>query len=111
MLGWLKQAAASKGPRRSTLKVGRDAVMIPIIKQGTYKEACTATLSVLDRCGRRIGTVYLGQMPKAHQTTLGLELTALLREVLSHWDGLLPRLVYVTDCGHHPTAYVEEDLR
>lgn len=50
-------------------------------------------------------------MPEAHQTTLGTELTALLREVLAHWDGLLPRLVYVTDCGYHPTVYFEDVLR
>lgn len=111
VLGWLKQAAESKGSRRFILSVGRDGVMIPIIKQGTYKEACTATVSVLDRCGRRIGTTYLGQIPEAHQTTLGTELTALLREVLTRWDGLLPRLVYVTDCGYHPTVYFDEVLR
>ena len=70
VLDWLKQATESKGPRRSTISVGRDGVMIPIVKQSKYKEACTATLSVLDRRGRRIGTVYLGQMPEPHQTTL-----------------------------------------
>jgi hypothetical protein len=110
VLHWLRQAAKSTGPRRFTLSVGRDGVMIPIVKQSKYKEACTATLSVLDRCGRRIGTVYLGQMPEAHQTTLSTELTTLLREVLARWDGLLPRLVYVTDCGYHPTLYFEEVL-
>ena len=110
VLRWLKQAAGSTGPRRFTISVGRDGVMIPMIHQSKFKEACTATLSVLDRCGKRIGTVYLGQMPEAHQATLGLELTALLNEVLRRWNGLLPRLVYVTDCGHHPTVYFEEVL-
>jgi hypothetical protein len=110
VLLWLKKAAKSTGPHRFTLSVGRDGVMIPIVKQSKYKEACTATLSVLDRAGRRIGTVYLGQMPEAHQTTLSAELTALIREVLARWDGLLPRLVYVTDCGHHPTVYFEDVL-
>ena len=109
-LEWLKQAAKSKGPRRFMLSVGRDGVMIPIVTLSKYKEACTATLSVLDRCGRRIGTVYLGQMPEAHQVTLGADLTTLLREVLTRWNGVLPRLVYVTDCGSHPTAYFEEVL-
>ena len=110
VLGWLSKAAASIGPRRFTISVGRDGVMIPIVKQSHYKEACTATLSVLDRCGGRIGTVYLGQMPEAHQTTLGTELTTLIHEVLTRWEGLLPRLVYVTDCGHHPTVYFEDVL-
>jgi hypothetical protein len=110
VLDWLQQAAKSKGPRRPTLSVGRDGVMIPMINHSNYKEACTATLSILDRCGRRIGTVYLGQMPEAHQATLSTELTTLLQEVLARWDGVLPRLVYVTDCGSHPTAYFEEIL-
>ena len=53
VLGWLKQAAKSNGPRRPPISVGRDGVMIPIVKQSHYKEACTATVSVLDRSGRR----------------------------------------------------------
>lgn len=110
VLGWLQQAAKGKGPRRFVLSVGRDGVMIPIVKNQSYKEAAAATVSVLDRRGRRLGTVYLGQMPEAHQTTLGDELTRLLRDVLSQWDGPLPRLTYVTDCGHHPTVYFEEVL-
>ena len=110
VLHWLKRASESKGRHRFTISVGRDGVMIPIVKNSKYKEACTATVSVLDRCGRRLCTVYLGQMPEAHQTTLGNELTALLSEVLRRWDGVLPRLVYVTDCGHHPTAFFEDVL-
>jgi len=110
VLGWLTQAAAGKGPRRFVLSAGRDGVMIPIVKNQSYKEAVAATLSVMDRWGRRLGTVYLGQMPEAHQTTLGDELTRLLVDVLSRWEGALPRLVYVTDCGHHPTVYFEEVL-
>jgi hypothetical protein len=105
VLRWLAAAAQQAGPRRFTLSVGRDGIMIPMIKSSKYKEACTATLSVLNRHGRRLGTVYLGQMPEAGQTTLSTELTDLLRAVLRRWDGLLPRLVYVTDCGHHPTEY------
>ncbi len=110
VLGWLEQAAAEKGPRRFVLSAGRDGVMVPIVKNQSYKEAAAATLSVMNRWGRRLGTVYLGQMPEAQQTTLGDELTRLLSDVLSRWDGSLPRLVYVTDCGHHPTVYFEEVL-
>jgi len=110
VLGWLQQAAAGKGPRRFVLSVGRDGVMIPIVNNQTYQEAAAATISVLDRWGRRLGTVYLGQMPQAHQKTLGDELTRLLVDVLSRWEAPLPRLVYVTDCGHHPTVYFEEVL-
>jgi hypothetical protein len=92
------------------LSVGRDGVMIPIVKNQKYKEAAAATVSVLDRWSRRLGTVYLGQMPEAHQTTLGDDLTRLLKDVLFCWEGPLPRLVYVTDCGHHPTVYFKEVL-
>jgi hypothetical protein len=110
LLSWLSKAAAGKGPRRIVLAAGRDGVMIPIVKNQKYKEAAAATVSVMDRWGRRLGTVYLGQMPEAHQTTLGDDLTRLLKDVLSCWEGPLPRLVYVTDCGHHPTVYFEEVL-
>jgi hypothetical protein len=110
VLQWLSVAAASKGPRRLVLSVGRDGVMIPVVKSQRYKEAATATVSVMDRFGRRLGTVYLGQMPEAHQITLSKQLTALLTDVLARWEGPLPRLVYVTDCGHHPTEYFEHVL-
>jgi len=111
VLSWLAAAAAGTGPRRFALSVGRDGIMIPIVKSNKYKEACAATLSVMDRCGHRLGTVYLGQMPESGQATLSDELTALLREVLLRWEGVLPRLVYVTDCGYHPTEYFEQVLR
>jgi hypothetical protein len=110
LLRWLSTAAAGKGPRRFVLSVGRDGVMIPIVKSQKYKEAAAATVSVLDRWGRRLGTVYLGQMPEAHQRALGDDLTRLLLDVLCCWEGPEPRLVYVTDCGHHPTVYFEEVL-
>lgn len=110
VLDWLTKAAAEKGPRRFILSVGRDGVMVPVVKSETYREAATATVSVLDGWGRRLRTVYLGQMPQAGQTTLSEQLTQLLLDVLGRWDGALPRLVYVTDCGHHPTEYFEKVL-
>lgn len=110
VLDWLAAAAKGKGPRRFVLSVGRDGIMIPMLKSQKYKEASTATVSVMDRWGRRLGTIYLGQMPQAHQIALSDELTALLKEVLSQWKGPLPRFVYVTDCGHHPTEYFERVL-
>jgi len=106
LLSWLSRAAAGKGPRRFVLSVGRDGVMIPIVKSQKYREAAAATASVLDRWGRRLGTVYLGQMPEAHQTTLGDDLTRLLEDVLSCWEGPPPRDI----AGQHvigiePTAH------
>ena len=111
LLQWLAQAQTSHGRHRPTLSVGRDGIMLPIRHEPKYKEGGVATLSVLDRRGRRVGTIYLGQMPEAGQLTLSRELTALLDGVLAGWDGPLPRLVYVTDAGYHQTTYFEEVLR
>lgn len=110
LLGWLKQAAESSGPVRFTLSVGRDGLMLPIRGKGTYKEGATATVSVLDRRGKRLGTIYLGQMPEAGQGTLSDQLTRLVCDVLAHWDGPAPRLAYVTDAGFHPRDYFEKVL-
>lgn len=111
LLAWLKQATESRGRRRVTLCVGRDGIMVPMRGEKTKKEASVATLSVYDRRGRRMGTVYLGEMPEAGQLSMSSELTALLQEVLGAWDGPLPRLVYVTDAGYHQTTYFEEVLQ
>ena len=64
-MGWLAQATDEKGPRRPALSAGRDGVMLPILRSQKYKEAAAATVSVMDRWGRRLGTVYLGQMSQA----------------------------------------------
>lgn len=110
LLDWLTQAARESGPVRFTLAVGRDGLMLPIRGKGTYKEAATATVSVLDRWGKRLGTIYLGQMPESGQGTLSDELTRLLRDVLAQWQGAMPRLVYITDAGFHPRDYFENVL-
>jgi hypothetical protein len=110
LLGWLKAAAESCGPVRFTLAVGRDGLMLPIRGKGTYKEGATATVSVLNRWGRRLGTIYLGQMPESGQGTLSDDLTRLLRDVLARWRGATPRLAYITDAGFHPRDYFENVL-
>jgi hypothetical protein len=110
LLGWLKKAAKGCGPVRFTLAVGRDGLMLPIRGKGTYKEAATATVSVFSRWGKRLGTVYLGQMPESGQGTLSDELTRLLHDVLAQWPGAQPRLVYITDAGFHPRDYFENVL-
>ena len=69
-----------------------------------------ATITVYDRRGRRLGTMYLGHMPEAYQTTLSEELTRLVTELLAEWDGCWPRLVYITDAGFHPTEYFDNVL-
>ena len=110
LLAWLRAADGSKGRRKITLAVGRDGIMLPIRNEKTYKEGAVATVTVYDRRGRRLGTMYLGQMPEAYQTTLSEELTRLVAELLEEWDGRWPRLVYVTDAGYHPTEYFDKGL-
>jgi hypothetical protein len=109
----LTKAFASKGRHRPVLAAGRDGVHVPIRQRG-YHEGSTATVSVLDRRGRRLGTVYLGQMPESGQGVLSDQLTALLSKVLTAWQaqgGAAPRLVYVTDAGNHPKGYYRQVLR
>ena len=104
LLKLLQQAHDSKGSHRPVLTVGRDGIFVPLRKDTKYREAATATVAVLDRSGRRLGTVYLGHMPEPGQGTLSQQLTALLRAVLERQDAM-PRLQYVTDGGHHPSEY------
>lgn len=111
LLGWLAQAAATPGPHAPVLSVGRDGVFVPIRGQDQYREAATATVSVADGAGRRLGTIYLGRMPQSGQDSLSDQLTALLVATLRAWAGPLPRLAYVTDAGHHPTTYYETVLK
>ena len=111
LLGWLRAAQQGRGRYRPVLAVGRDGIMVPIRNEEACKEAAVATLSVYDRRGRRLGTVYLAEMPQPQQVTLSAELTALVRGVLAGREGPTPRLVYLTDAGHHQTAYFEEVLR
>jgi hypothetical protein len=109
VLTWLRQACARRGRYRPSLVVGRDGIHLPM-RAGAYKEGATATLTVYDRRGRRLGTVYLGRMPQPGQGTLSTQLTALIEEVLRQWPGALPRLAYVTDDGQHPAGYYRRVL-
>jgi hypothetical protein len=110
LLHWLAQAQQSRGRQRPVLAVGRDGVMVPIRGQG-YQEASAATVSVYDRRSKRLGTVYLGQMPQPHQAALTRELTDLIQAVLRQWSGPLPRLAYVTDKGQAQDDYYRRVLR
>ncbi len=113
VLELLEKADKSKGKHRPVLAAGRDGIHVPIRNEG-YHEGSTATLSVLDRRGRRLGTVYLGQMPESGQGTLSAQMTALLTKVLAAWHELgraAPRLAYITDGGDHPKKYYQRVLR
>lgn len=111
LLKLLQQAHDSKGSHRPVLTVGRDGIFVPLRQDAKYREAATATVAVLDRSGRRLGTVYLGHMPEPGQGTLSQQLTSLLTAVLNDWQGPLPRLQYVTDGGHHPSEYFAKVLQ
>jgi hypothetical protein len=99
LLSWLGQADRSSGSRKPALAVGRDGLMLPIRGQACYREGATATVSVYDRAGRRLGAVYLGRMPEPGQGTLSGQLTGLIAAVLRAWTGPAPRLAYITDGG------------
>lgn len=110
---WLEQAEASRGRQRPVLSVGRDGITLGVRIKGCslYEVATTATLTVYDRRGRRLGTVYLARTPEPGQGTMSRQLTALLHEVFRLWQGPLPRLCYVTDAGDNETAYYQKVLR
>jgi hypothetical protein len=78
LLHCLEQADHSAGIRKPVLAVGRDGLRVPIRGQGSYREAATATASVFDRSGRRLGTVYLGRKPEPGQETISRQLTAVI---------------------------------
>lgn len=62
-------------------------------------------MSTYDRRRRRLGTIYLGQMPEEKQLTLSRTLSDLLKATLIAWQGALPRLAYITDKGSTPDDY------
>jgi hypothetical protein len=113
LLAWLAEASAGSGPHKPVLSAGRDGISLGVrIKGGRiFEVATTGTVSVLDRRGRRLGTVYLAYTPESGQGAMSRALTGLLREVLSRWQGPLPRLCYVTDAGDNETTYYEQVLR
>ena len=104
LLIWLQEAQRSRGRHRPVLATGRDGIMVPM-RADPYQEASTATVSIYNRQRRRLGTIYLGQMPETKQVTLSQALTALLRDVLTAWSGPLPHLAYITDKGSAPDEY------
>jgi hypothetical protein len=113
VLRWLAQAQASRGRHRPVLCVGRDGITLGVRVKGCslYAVATAGTLTVYDRRGRRLGTVYLAYPPEPGQPTMSVPLTQLLQEVLRRWQGPLPRLAYVTDAGDNETTYYKKVRR
>src|SRR5580692_1172646 len=113
LLALLKQAAASTGKHKPVLSVGRDGITLGTRCQGgsVFEVATTGTVTVFDRRGKRLGTVYLAYTPEFGQKTMSTALTRLLEGVLRRWDGPLPRLCYVTDAGDNETTYYKQVLQ
>jgi hypothetical protein len=113
LLELLARADASPGRHRPVLSIGRDGITLGLrLKRCTlFEVASTGTLSVLDRRGKRLGTIYLAYTPESGQGTLSAQLTRLVEEVLQRWEGTEPRLCYVTDAGDNETSYYEKILR
>jgi hypothetical protein len=113
LLDWLEQAWSSKGKNKPVLSLGRDGISLGVpIRGGTVFEVASAgTVTVLDRRGRRLGTVYLAYMPESKQGTMSQQLTRLVQAVVQRWQRPLPRLCYVTDAGDNETAYYTNVLR
>ncbi|MFN2638218.1 MAG: hypothetical protein ABR585_14470 [Gemmatimonadaceae bacterium] len=113
LLEWLKQASASTGKHKPVLSVGRDGITLGTRCQGgsVFEVATTGTVTVLDRHGRRLGTVYLAYTPEFGQKTMSTALTRLLQDVVRRWQGPLPRLAYVTDAGDNETTYYDKVLK
>jgi hypothetical protein len=113
VLELLAQASASTGKHKPVLSVGRDGITLGARVQGgsVFEVATAGTVTVLDRRGRRLGTVYLAYTPEYGQKTMSTQLTRLVKEVLGCWQGPLPRLCYVTDAGDNETTYYDKVLR
>jgi hypothetical protein len=113
LLELLKQASVSTGRHKPVLSVGRDGITLGTRCKGgsVFEVATTGTVTVLDRRGRRLGTVYLAYTPEFGQKTMSNALTRLLEEVLRRWDAPLPHLCYVTDAGDSETTYYDKVLK
>jgi hypothetical protein len=112
LLQLLQQATDSRGSHKPVLSVGRDGITLGMRCQGgsVHEVASCGTVTVLDRRGRRLRTIYLAYVPEYGQGTLSKQLTQLLKEVLKRWQGPLPRLSYVTDSGDNETTYYKKVL-
>lgn len=107
----LERAGRSRGNRPPVLSVGRDGITLCEYRNRFWEVATAATVTVYDRRGQRLGTVYLAFAPQWGQQNMTDHLTALIRDVLQHWEGPLPQLAYVTDAGDSETAYYRKVLR
>lgn len=108
LCNWIEQARQSDGKTNVLLQVGRDGVFVQT--RPCWEEASCGTLAVYDRNQKRVGTVYLGEMPESEQPTMTARLTKVITGVLSQIGADTPTLRYITDAGCHPQAYYRDVL-
>ncbi len=111
LLKTLQMADSSRGNRKPVLAVGRDGITLCEYQYRFFEVATTATVTVFDRAGKRLRTIFLAFRPELGQSTMSQMLTGLLSEVLVKWDGPLPTLAYVADSGGTESSYFEDTLR
>lgn len=111
LIEMLKIAGQSSGSRKPVLAVGRDGITLRQYTHSIFEVATAATVSVYDRAGKRLGTIYLAYPPELGQATMDRRLTELLVELLKRFAGPLPRLCYVTDSGSSEVDYYRRVLR
>jgi hypothetical protein len=111
LLELLDRAQKSKGRTRPLISVGRDGVTLREHRNRIFEVASTATVTVTDRTGNRLGTVFLGYVPEPLQLTMTQQLTGLILETLRRWEGPMPRLAYVTDAGDNESSFYEDVLK
>jgi hypothetical protein len=111
LLDAMDEARATSGSRKPVLAVGRDGVTMCENKHSFWEVATAATITVFNRGGKRLLTVYLAHSPELGQATMSEMLDDLLTDVLDQWDGPLPALAYVADSGSSESSYFEESLR
>lgn len=111
ILELLAKAQKSSGNRKPVLAAGRDGVTLREYQRRVFETATVGTVTIYDRAGKRLGTVYLAFPPELGQQQMTRQLTALLRDVLRCWEGPLPRLCYVTDAGADESKYYRRVLR
>ena len=107
----LREAYDPQGKCKPVLAVGRDGISVCRQPHGFWEVASVATITVYDRSGKRLGTVYLAQMPQLGQGKLTEQLTRLIRDILRAWEPPMPRLCYVTDAGENETQFYRKVLR
>ncbi|QJW92523.1 hypothetical protein [Frigoriglobus tundricola] len=78
----LGQADASSGRTKPVLSVSPDGISLRENRHRLFEVATAATVTVTDRRGNRLGTVYLAFAPELGQGQMTDQLTALIGDVL-----------------------------